>query len=139
MRKSTKSKLKTPIIFFCFLLTTTYCLAENIDIAVTEIILPEKIYLNEKATINIVLLNKSDIDLEGCMFTVEANSGSKVNRAIPLSRNIPTNIELVWVPLQQGKIDFKVMLVAPEGFQEENIKDNQLTKIVTVLSEKSPK
>ena len=119
------------ILVFCILLVASYCFAQDVDISVGNITFPEKIYLRQKATISIDLLNNSGHDIENCMLTIEADDGSKVSQLILLGKDGQT-AELKWFPQRQGKIEFKVRLSPPLDTQEKDQENNQVTKTVEV-------
>jgi len=140
MLKNTMAGLKVLILIFCILLAGSYCFAKDkvkdkvVDIAVTEINFPEKVYLKQKTKVNIVLANNSDLGVKDCMFTVEADDGSKVSQSIPLPRRSRQKVEMVWVPGRQGQINFKASLAPPKGIKAMNEENIQVTKTIEVLT-----
>ena len=126
--------MKILILLFCILLTVSYGFAKDIEISVTDINFPDKIYLNKKATIYIVLTNSSDTDVQGCMFNVEADDGAKVNQSINLPKSSSQRVEIKWVPQRAGKMNFKVTVTAPKDSKDTNETNNQVTKEIEVLT-----
>jgi len=137
MEKNIKTRLKFLIMFSCILFAggSGFAKDKNIDISVGDITFPEKVYLNQKATVDIVLTNNSDVDVKDCKLNIEADDGSKVSSAVPLPKNASQKVELQWVPQRQGKINFKVTLVPPKGIQVTDEKNTQATKTIEVLAQ----
>jgi len=105
-----------------------------VDLVVTEVNIPEKIYLNKKVSITIVIFNNSDQDLEGCTLTAQATDGSQTSQTFPFAKESREKVELKWVPLKSGKIEFKVTLAGPKNIQESNTKNNQFVKEIDVIA-----
>lgn len=123
------------IMFFSILVIGSYCYASPVDMAVSNVIFSGKIYLQQKTEVYIELSNNSDVDVKDCQVAVEADDGSKVNGLISLSKKFTTRVEIKWVPLRKGKINFKVTLTPPKGIELKNEKSGQMAKVVEVLAQ----
>ena len=134
MVKVIKFGLVVFTLFCCILLVQCYVFAEGIDISIRKVIAPSKIYFGKKTAIEIVLLNSSDVDLSGCMFSVEIDDGSKASQPLLLRKKASEKVVLNWVPQRQGKLELTALILSPPGSQEENTENNQVTKSITVLS-----
>lgn len=132
MRNKKETKLKVVMSLFFILLTTASGLSEDIDVAVSDILLPKRIYLNQRVTISIMLANNSDIDLAGCTLNITAEDGSSVNQQLLLEKNAQGKVELQWVPQKEGEIKLEVNLLPPQGMHDTDIKNNQLIKTIQV-------
>ena len=107
---------------------------EDVDLEVSEVTIPARIYLNKKVTIPIVIANNSQEDIEGCTLTVDAADGSKISQTFLFAKDSRQKVELKWVPLKAGKIEFRVTLAGPKNIQESNAKNNQFIKEIDVIA-----
>jgi hypothetical protein len=55
-----------------------------------------------------------------------------VSQLLALSKD-GQKLELAWVPLKAGKIDFKVTLTPPKNLKETNTQNNQVIKTIDVF------
>jgi hypothetical protein len=133
MRKIIEFSLGVFILFFCISILCSYSFAGEVDISINKITFPARIYLNKKATIEIIVVNNSSIDINDCLISVEAEDGSKTSQVFPLNKNDKQKIELKWVPQKKGELKFTAMIKPPDGIQETNTENNKVTKTIEVL------
>ena len=141
MRRGLKWGIASVVFFSSSLLLLSFCCAEEeskkaenlIDLSVGEITFPEKVYEYKKNDIAIVVTNNSDVDVEGCTLTVEASEGSQASQQLVLGQNSSAKVDLKWVPLKSGDIEFKVTLTPPKELKEKTKRDNQVVKMIQVV------
>ena len=127
---------KISLLFLVSWLFSGYCFAQNVDLSVTEINMPKNIFLKQKVPVSFTLANNSDMAVADCSLEVESDDGSKLSQQISLPKSSTQKIDMLWVPLKAGKVNFKVTLKAPKGIQDPNQDNNQLEKSVEVLVRK---
>ena len=121
------------ILLFCIFIAAGYCFAAELDISISDILFPRKIYLKERNTVYMRLENNSGSDLENCTLTAEADDGSKTSQTFTLSKN-GQRVELKWVPQRQGSLKFKAALAPAKDIKEKNKENNQVTETVEVIA-----
>jgi len=117
--------MKSLALIIFMLLMAVNSFAQEVDLAVAELNVSERVILGQKTNIDVVLENKSDADLNGCLFKVEATDEAKVEQLVVLPKNARQRVEIKWIPQKEGKLSLKASISPPDGIKDKDESNNQ--------------
>ncbi|MCM8758042.1 MAG: hypothetical protein NC903_03160, partial [Candidatus Omnitrophica bacterium] len=98
-----------------------------IDISILDVVLSAQIFVGQQTNIEVVILNDSEVRLDGCLLIVNIEDGFRDKKIVNLNSRQRQREIFRWLPRREGRFRIIATLKAPEEFEEKNTRNNAKT------------
>lgn len=99
-------------------------------LAIRNLIVPSEFHIGEKASIDVVVKNLSNREIQGCYVSLDTGDIFKARKDISLKLRAKTRVRFFWIPGKRGGQEITVELQCPQAIAIEN---GRISKPITVL------